>query len=507
MNKTRNSLYNSITSVLFTIVNGLCNLIVTRKMIEVYGSDFNGLNSTATQFVNVLLIIEGGFAIAANVALFKPLSKGDNESIGRIFSATEKRFQRIALVFFLVGSIVAFVFTLSIKTSLSHTVSFCVFIMLVLSTGFGLFHATKYKVLFQSDQKEYIINTISIITYTLSYFFMYIAILVRCNMLILRLIVMMFALINSILVGVICKKQYPYINRKYEPDFESIKGTNDVFVQKIVGVIYQAAPIVVISSVVSTAAASVYAVYNTVFTLLRSAENAIINAPRMSLGRLATEEGTDSENFRSVYNQYEFCMFFSICSMLSVATVLIMPFVSKYAKSFHDISYENWGMAVLLILICYVECIHIPSGNLINMTGKFKQGKNIQIISGIVLLISLFVCGLFRQNNYILLAILITAIVLAMLEIGFVLTKLVKHNYSAFLRNLGVNSIAAITAIAVELQFDYHINGFVKFFLVGALIFFINSLFIFICNYIFNKELCMNMIKRLFAIFHAHSHE
>ena len=45
---------------------------------------FNGVVATANQFVNLLLIIEGGFTTAINVALFKPYVQNDTKKINAI---------------------------------------------------------------------------------------------------------------------------------------------------------------------------------------------------------------------------------------------------------------------------------------------------------------------------------------------------------------------------------------------------------------------------------------
>ena len=76
-NRNSFSLLNAISAMCLTITNGLLTIVVTRFILARFGSDFNGLNSTANQIVNVLLILEGGFTLASNVALFYPLTHGD----------------------------------------------------------------------------------------------------------------------------------------------------------------------------------------------------------------------------------------------------------------------------------------------------------------------------------------------------------------------------------------------------------------------------------------------
>ncbi len=66
-------MYTAISAIGLTVTQGLFGLIVLKLVISRYGSGFNGLNSAATQLVSMLLFVEGGFTLVANVALFKSL--------------------------------------------------------------------------------------------------------------------------------------------------------------------------------------------------------------------------------------------------------------------------------------------------------------------------------------------------------------------------------------------------------------------------------------------------
>lgn len=500
INKTKSSIYNSITSLLFTLINGLCNLIVVRKLIETYGSDFNGLNSTAAQFISVLLIIEGGFAVAANVALFRPLSQGDKQRINSIVSAINKKFNKISFAFLLVGGGVSVIFALLVKSEYEFYIKFGVFIFLIISTWFNLYYSTKYKILIQSDQKEYILNIISCIFLLLSNGIMYVMIVFKWHPLLLRAVVMLSAIMNSVCVGIICKAKYPYINTKATPNYASIKGTTDVFVQKIVGVIYASVPIIFISVFVSTVDASIYTVYNTVITLIKSIETAVINAPRMSLGYLIAENDLTSERVKKVYNEYEFTAIFSASFLLGVTMIMIMPFISIYSAEFTDASYSNWNIAILLIITCLVECIHIPSGVLITMSGKFKEGKKIQIVAGVVLLVTLSIGVIFGGMNGIIVAVLLTAIVLAFMEIIYAKKVLLKDNLIGFVKNLAVNVVANIILIIIGLSLNIIVNSFLEFFVIAFFVFIVNALAIISINYIFCRKMINSVMSRICSI-------
>ncbi|MDD3187693.1 MAG: hypothetical protein PHD02_04430, partial [Bacilli bacterium] len=93
--KTKSSLLNAITMILQTGIISILSLVSTNLILTNYGSDFNGVVATANQIINLLLIVEGGFSLAINVALFKPYVNNDTKKIDAIMSASKKIFFKI----------------------------------------------------------------------------------------------------------------------------------------------------------------------------------------------------------------------------------------------------------------------------------------------------------------------------------------------------------------------------------------------------------------------------
>ena len=497
MNKTNRSILNLITSVVLMILNGVFNIVVIRKIIEVYGSDFNGLNSTATQFINILLIVEGGFTLAANVSLFEPLAVNDANRINSIIAAVNIRFKKIGFVFFILGVFSAIGFSFFVKTELPFYVPLFTFLMLVLSTTFNLVYSIKYKILFQSNQCEYLLNIISIITTILSNGFVLIAISFYVQNLVIRVIIMCCAILQGCIVAFTCKKSYKYININTEPAFEQIHGTKDVFVQQVTGLIYSSIPILFISSFVGTKYASIYAVYNTVFVLIKGLNSSFINAPRMGLGRLIKENKYEHSYILSVFNQYEFISILFITCMLSVTAALLMPFITIYTEGITDIDYTNWFIAITLIGTTFFELLHIPSGNIINMSGNFKMGRNIQFVAGAVLIVAVIIGGILFSMYGIIFAVLLTAIFLAILEIYYVHQKYFNGAWKQFFKNLILNTTIAIILVIIEININMNLFDFFHFFLYALILSIINSLIIFFVNMVFNKDITVLLFKRV----------
>lgn len=496
-NKSKMSLLNAITALTMNLVNGLLGIVVTRLVIGAFGSDFNGLNSTANQIVNVLLVLEGGFTMASNVALFAPLSQGDYDLVNGILSATRSKFRRLGLLLFGIGLAVSVGYGLVVNSALPQEFIMTVIVMTVAPAAFNLFYATTYRVLLQTQQKEYIINLITTCTIGLGHISNIIMIFADGPMWMVRFNTMMFSFLNSLMIAFYVKRKAPFLNFKVVPQPDKIKGTNDVMIQKITGVIYNSAPIVflTISPTGGTLLASVYAVYNNVFTMLKNMLHSVIDAPRLGLGQMLTEK--KREDVWSVFAQYEFAAFSAIFVLLSTCCTLIMPFIELYMGDVTDVNYLDMKIAILMVLITVVEMSHIPSGHLINMAGEFRISKNFQLISCIVLLIGMSVGGSIWGVYGMLCAILLVACLLAVLEIGYVHTKFFPGKLSALMRLVLPYVISGVVLCIAELRLNIHIDGYFKFLVYGVIFVCINGLAALVVGFAFNRRELKTLISRV----------
>lgn len=136
-----------------------------------------------------------------------------------------------------------------------------------------------------------------------------------------------------------------------------------------------------------------------------------------------------------VFQQYELAIVVLLFVFLVTASVLIMPFIKVYTAGVTDINYEQPLIAVFLVCICFFELIHIPSGHLLNMTGHFKISKYFQIIACGIICIGFVFSIIFKLGIYgILSSMLVTAISLCFMEIGYIHGKYFEKKVLSFLR-------------------------------------------------------------------------
>ncbi|WP_125144034.1 hypothetical protein [Clostridium transplantifaecale] len=502
MHRTRNSLYNALSAIMLTISNGLLGLIVTQNIIRVFGSDFNGLNSTATQLVNMMLVLEGGFTLAANVAIFKPYVEKDYFTIHRIIVAVKKRFQQIGLLFLCVGIFISFIYSNFVNSMLPQDFVLLVFVMTVFPSAINLFFVLKYRVMLQAEQKEYVISLITLVTVSLGHITNLILINTVKQIGLIRLITMVYSLINSIIISIYCRKKYKMFDFSVEPDFAAIKGTKEVFIQKITGVIYSTLPIVSISiSGGGTLLASVYAVYNSIFALLKSILYAVIDAPRLGLGQVIAEN--DKERTYQIYVKYETLVVIILFILLSTTAVLLMPFIMLYTAGVSDVDYRSYFIGGVLMGITFFEIIHIPSGHVINMAGFFKVSRQFQTSACGLLVIGMFFGNQVGGFRGILSGVLVTAIFLAILEIHFTHCIFFEKKLYPFIRTVFLNCIVSAILICMESIFiSLRINNYLDFVVFGFCSITINSFLFILFNYILNYEIMMELVQYAKRIFY-----
>ena len=163
--RTRSTVLNAITSVVSMIISSTLSLVAVRTVLVHLGSDYNGLNSTITQFVSMLMLVESGFTLAALVRLYAPYGKKDYAEVNRILSKTKVTLRRIGWTMLILGLAGSCLYALIIDTNIEYFTTVLLFSFSIAATAFNFAFVYKYRLVFQVTQREYIIHTINMLQY------------------------------------------------------------------------------------------------------------------------------------------------------------------------------------------------------------------------------------------------------------------------------------------------------------------------------------------------------
>lgn len=431
--RLRKTALNAIASMVNLAVSGLAGLVTMRFILLYLGSDYNGLNSVTSQIMTLLLVVSSSFTIASLVALYKPYNENDWALLNKIMATSRRAYHTIGLVMILVGTVVCMIYALTIRSDVALSVIVIVLLLSLVSAVFNVSVVNSYRLIYQVSQTEYIVTFITA-AYTL------IASIASCfavvwteNFIIVRLCYVIPEIISGSIIAIIARRRFARLNLTgKEIDYSLIKGTKDVLATSITGVVYQSAPTIFLASFAGTTATSIYYVYYSVVTLIRNIIQALIDSPRNAFGQIIHKN--DKELTVNVFNQYEYITVFVTALLLACVLGLIMPFVTIYTTGVSGPSYQDPWIAFLLVLVAFIEAIHIPSGLAIQLSGSFKLLKHIQYSALILLVVGLCFGGVIANLYGILCAILATALALTFMEVYFARHKILGCSVAQFIR-------------------------------------------------------------------------
>lgn len=495
MGKTKRALLNTVATMLQMIVAQIISLFVSRKVLEVYGSDLNGVNAILSNMMEWILLLEGGLTLASNVALFKPYVSGDYDRCNRILSATKKQFEKIGLLVLGAGIVLAIVYPFFIKTDIPHWDIFLMFTIMSLSTSFSVFYTRKYALMFNVSQSEYI-NTITTTVLTiLGNAVVYIVALNHWNYLIIRTIYLLTTIVTGLLLSMIVKKRYAFADYKVEPDFSAIKGTKDVVFQKITALLRNSAPLLFISMLISSTFASVYSVYIFIYGFVQKLVMMVINATQSGIGQLIAQR--ERHEVYRVYRVFEFASTVAVLWLVSVAVPMTMPFIRFYTHNVTDVNYVDWWLLFFIAGNIVLQVLHIPSGIIINMSGAFKEDKNYQLISCGVMLVAALVFGCFFGVYGVLGGIMLASVVLGFCEIRYTRSVFFKESYRDLFKPILLIAAVMVPACWLEIGIVPYEFTIPTFCLFGVILALANAVLVFLVVFLFERERTNELITRL----------
>lgn len=484
--KSKASILTLEVSIINSLVSVLFSLIYNNFLIRIYGTQVNGLISTLTQFVSLFSIIEGGFTTAAVVATYSPIVNKDYKLLNNILYTTKRTYLKIGTIITWLVITIGSIYINFIDSPFSRFDTFFLLILSALVSVSSLCFLSKYTVLLQGDNKEYVQVCITliarVITWSLSIYLM----LTRTNIIVVYSINIINILLNVFLLAWYEKRKYPFVTYKGEFNKDLIKGTKDVLFQKIANAVFTSTDLILISSCISLALASVYNVYYQVFKSVLTLLSSVAQAPFNSFGHLV-KEGNNNEKLKKYFDIYQHLVLVATTILLTVTGVLIIPFIKIYTSKITDYSYVYPSLALLFFSQIFLQSINRPYGTILNATGNFKMQNTqcaIAAVGNIILSISFI--PLWGLNSIIFGSIAGTLIILVM-NIWHVYMNVLHQSARRTCRNILCNYSAAIILISLTLHFGLPAKNYFELFFLAICVSMASALIIVLFNLIIDK--------------------
>lgn len=374
MGKSRSGSYklNVVMSLLDEVVILISGLILPRLVLSYFGSSCNGLVNSITQFLGFSAVLRAGVGGATRAALYKPLADGNYDSLSGIMVATDKHMKKIGAILATGILIFSIVYPFLVLDEYEWFYSFTMVLILGTSTLVDNFFGIKYKILLQADQKYYIQIGISVISRVLSIFISAFLMISGCSIHIVKLGAALLSLLSPLLLWLYAKTHYR-IDWSSKADDGALKQRWDAFFQQLAVLVNNAAPMAILTSIVSLVEVSVYSVYYMVVSNIGKVVEACTSGINSIFGNMIAKG--EKEALNKAFSFSHWLVMAAATILFSVTLVMLPGFINLYTDSITDANYSRPDLAIIMILALFMKTSYAPLLHIIEAAGKFKETK------------------------------------------------------------------------------------------------------------------------------------
>ena len=458
---------------LITLILGL---VLPRLILVTWGSEYNGLLSSVTNILRYLTLLEAGFNTATLQALYKTVAENDKEQTSVVVRTSQHYYHKISFVYATIVLLIAIIYPIVVNSTISYWEMFWIIVLQGIVGVINFAFRASYQQLLNAEGKYYVISLITLMTTVLTYGAKIIAVKVFNNVITMQIMSVLVILLQILVYAIYFSKRYYWINKKAKCNESLLENRKYYFTQQIAGLIFNSTDTFILSIFCGLKVASVYAVYNLVYTALAQVISLIRGSTSFVLGQSYHK---DKVLFQKVYDSYSAMQSMVGGVMASISIVLIINFVKVYTKGITDIDYVDFIAAFLFSFNLMLECSRGASLASANIAGKAPETTwryileaAINLISSLVLvrfigmkgvLLGTSLAGLYRTTDSILYTnrhVLQRSSIgefknvwrdfLIYFSIAFMSAKVLKINATSYVQLLG---IAVVTGVIIVLLY------------------------------------------------------
>lgn len=370
--RTKKALYNITTSLVYQLVSIICGLIAPRLILASFGSTYNGVINSATQFLSIITILNLGISGATRVALYKTLGTGDTLGTSRIMRATKKYMRKVAFCLAAYSATLCLFYPLISHNDLTRTDNMMLIVIVSISSFAEYFFGISNQTLLTADQASYVMNLVNIIKTIINTIIIFVLIKMGASIYVVKLGSALIFFIAPVVLEIYVKKKYKLTN-DCSPDNSAIENRGAVAFHSIANIIHNNTDLIVLTVFTDAKLISVYTVYYLIVGKIKSLMTVFTTGLEGAFGNMWIKKEMDSINRN--FNMFEYGIFTFTAIMFSCVGLLILPFIEQYTIGVTDIDYMRLGFAILVTVTEATYCLRQPYLTLVQAAGFYEETK------------------------------------------------------------------------------------------------------------------------------------
>lgn len=488
------ALMSTVVGVLDELTTLICGLILPRLILTSFGSTYNGLTSSITQFISVIALMKAGIGGVTRAALYKPLAEEDNDKISEIMNQTEAFMRKIAVGFIGFVLIFSIIYPLFINDEFNFIFSSSLILIISLSAFAQYYFGLAYQMLFNADQRQYIPLVFNIIATILNTIVS--VVLINCGYGI-HIVKLGSSTINVLIPFCMCtyaKKRYK-IDKNQISNNDLVKQRWDAVGHEVANFINSNTDIVVLTIFADLGLVSIYTVYHYVMVALRKVVSNFITGFGAAFGNMYAKKQIDlmHQNF----GIYELIVFSVVSIIYSVAFVLITPFVKVYTHGVTDVQYYQPLFGYILVLAGAFSCFRIPYQTIVTAVGHYKQTRNGAFFEAFLNIIVSVVCVIKWGLVGVAIGTLAAAIFRTFQYVLYLSKNILQRSIFKFIKHLTLSMIVGIVVFIISQLYVSSDIGYTKWILMGIETTILAGIFTLVVDFVFYKDDFLMLLKKV----------
>lgn len=415
--RTSNSIKNSITATISSVLTMLLGFIAQAIFIRLLGAEYNGLNGLFTNILTLLSFFELGIGNAIVFHLYKPIANDDKEKIKSLMKFYEKAYNIISILIFSFGLLFIPFLDKIVGEVQANVNIYIIYLMFLFNSATSYTLSYRRNIIF-ANQKNYIINIVHILYIIVLNILQLLSLYITHNYYVYLGIKVICQITENFICYIIAGKLYPILKEKnVRPLDKEIK--NDIF-SKIKSLIFHKASYsivcgtdnIIISSFLGVITVGLYTNYNMILGSLNTMFGQIILSTSASVGNLLAVVNDYKKRF-SVFKKIRFINFW----LATFSGVCILVIMDSFVRIWLGDKYILPIFVLCILVLNYYQKVSR------NTYGAFKDSAGIWYEDRFVPLVELIL-------NIVLSIVLLKVFGLAGVFMGTVLSGLAIWGYS-----------------------------------------------------------------------------
>lgn len=363
-------LLNTGTALVYQIVALICGFILPKQILLYFGSDVNGLVSSISRFLSVIVFMEMGVGPVIQSNLYKPLAEKDNDTISKIVVSAERFYKRIAYIF-LVYIVILTIYFPRINGDFDYWFTASLIIIISISTFAQYYFGITYQVFLNADQKSYVQTSLQLLSVVLNTIVCLVMMKLGSSLHLMKLASAGVYVIRPIVQNIYVNRKYQ-INHSIQFEGEPIQQKWNGFAQHLTSVVSGVVDVVLLTLFSTYQNVSIYSVYFLVVNGITNMFMVAVSGLEALFGNMLVKK--EHKLLLSTFEGVESVMHAAVTIIYVATAILIAPFVSVYINGISDANAYYLPVFGALLTCAYAaQCLRIPYFRMVKAAGHYKQ--------------------------------------------------------------------------------------------------------------------------------------